>query len=151
MKPATPKIERQPSTERRKAVFGGSLMKYSCVIILSVLSLLWAGCNEKRNAQQNAVWNALKQIEGAKMQWGIEQAGMLSGVQPSKNFNREDIASSTPDEADLKPYLHRGSLPPHPSGGRFIINPLGKPAESTVFGTAQQILDRQIAEANKSK
>ncbi|HEY5040867.1 MAG TPA: hypothetical protein VIK53_02590, partial [Verrucomicrobiae bacterium] len=54
-------------------------------------------------------------IDGAKNQWALENG---------------KVAGSIPTEDDLKPYLS-GRFPEHPSGGHYIINPVGQNPESS--------------------
>lgn len=68
---------------------------------------------------KNTVINQLRIIEGAKDQWSLDHL-------KSKR--------AKPEETDLLPYLPGRQMPVHPPGGKFIINPLGTPAESTVYG-----------------
>ncbi len=58
----------------------------------------------------NTCINNLRQIDGAKNQWALENVkprGALVGV------------------SDLAPYLRTNSLPPCPAGGIYTLNPVG--------------------------
>ncbi len=57
-------------------------------------------------SQRTACISNLRQIDGAKQQWALE--------------NRK-VDSDTPTETDLKPYLRDG-LPSCPGGGTYSIN-----------------------------
>ncbi len=70
--------------------------------------LAQAGTAEQQKA--NACINNLRQIDGAKNQWALENVkprGALVGV------------------SDLAPYLRTNSLPPCPAGGIYTLNPVG--------------------------
>ena len=62
----------------------------------------------------------LRIIDSAKDLWAIEE-------------NKRD--GQSPTEDDLKPHLSpRGRFPVHPTGGRYIINPVGQSPKSTAYG-----------------
>jgi hypothetical protein len=61
----------------------------------------------------------LTMIENAKRQWGLE--------------NKKSPGTKV-YEANLLPYFLGGQAPAHSTGGKFIINPLGTPPESTAYG-----------------
>jgi hypothetical protein len=87
----------------------------------------------------------LVQIDAAKQQWGLIQAApfLLKPEEISKNWDpSKNPDQQTPTEEDLKKYLG-GKFPVHPPGGRYIINSLGKPPESTTYGTTHQ-MDREV-------
>lgn len=58
-------------------------------------------------------------IENAKERWALEN---------------KKPAGTKVFEADLLPYFLGGQAPVHSTGGKFIINPLGTPPESTAYG-----------------
>jgi len=78
------------------------------MIVVAIIGLLAAIAipnfvRARTTAQQNACINNLRQIDGAKQQWGLE--------------NRAG-ATSTPANTDIQPYLGRGNngtLPTCPS------------------------------------
>jgi TPR repeat protein len=68
------------------------------------------------------VINDLRMIDGAKQQWALQKSKAPEAV---------------PSEDDLDPYLGRGTnglFPVHPPGGRYVINSVGQPPESTAYG-----------------
>jgi len=65
----------------------------------------------------------LQIIETAKELWALE------------NKKRD---GDTCVESDLKPYLPDKKIPKHPKGGRYVINPIGKNAESTTYGPLRE-------------
>ncbi len=58
-------------------------------------------------AQTTACINNLRQIDGAKQQWALEN---------------QKVDSDTPTDEDLKPYLRDGGVPTCPGGGAYTIN-----------------------------
>jgi len=62
--------------------------------------------------------NNLRQIEGAKEQWALQ-----NGKPPG----------SVPTTADILPFLN-GKLPGCPNGGTYTLNAIGKPATCSVAG-----------------
>ncbi len=77
----------------------------------------------RKRAEQNTAINGLRMIEGAKDQWALE--------------NKKGTGDKVTEE-QLLPYFARHHFPEHPEGGKFIINPIGTPAESTVYGKAPE-------------
>ncbi|MGD9874891.1 MAG: hypothetical protein AB7T27_11590 [Kiritimatiellia bacterium] len=65
----------------------------------------------RSNSQKNSCINNLRQIEGAKDQWAIDN-GATVGDQVSPS--------------DIEPYLKE--FPSCPSGGSYVLNPIGTPA-----------------------
>jgi hypothetical protein len=64
----------------------------------------------------NACINNLRQIDGAKQQWALEN-GKING-------------DTVVTENDIKPYLRldaKGNLPRCPSGGKYVIGKLDEP------------------------
>jgi type II secretory pathway pseudopilin PulG len=62
-------------------------------------------------AQMNACINNLRQIEGAKQQWALE--------------NKKE-KTDTPTESEVVVYLKNGRLPICPVGGAYTINAMDK-------------------------
>lgn len=75
---------------------------------------------DKQQSMLNACINNLRQIDGAKQQWALE--------------NRQ-TAEAIPTAQDIVPYLRRG-LPPCPMGGRYTLNAMGAPPTCTIPGHA---------------
>ena len=69
----------------------------------------------RATSQANACINNLRQIDGAKNEWALEN----------------NKTNGTPvTEADIKPYLKldiAGNLPKCPAGGTYTIGPVGEP------------------------
>jgi general secretion pathway protein G len=68
----------------------------------------------RRIAQQNACLNNLRQIDGAKQQWALEN---------------KKTGNDTPTREDLLPYLPNHKFPVCPAGGTYTINPVSDPPE----------------------
>ena len=68
----------------------------------------------RQTAQQNACISNLRQLDGAKQQWALE--------------NKKTDAD-TPTPADLVPYLPNHKFPVCPAGGVYTINPASKAPE----------------------
>jgi hypothetical protein len=68
----------------------------------------------RQTSLQNACINNLRQIDGAKQQWALE----------NKKADTE-----TPSRADLEPYLSKRQFPVCPAGGTYTINRLANPPE----------------------
>jgi hypothetical protein len=71
-------------------------------------------------SMQNACINNLRQIDGAKNEWALEN----------------NKTNGTPvTEADIKPYIKlgaSGNLPKCPAGGTYTIGPVGEPPTCSV-------------------
>ncbi len=68
----------------------------------------------RQTSQKNACLNNLRQIDGAKHQWALE----------NKKTNTD-----TPTRADLQPYFRNQKFPVCPAGGTYTINPVSDPPE----------------------
>jgi len=73
----------------------------------------------RSTAQSNACINNLRQIDGAKEQWALEN-----------KKNTGDV----PKESDLAPYIRGGKLPRCPQGGHYIIGAIGTNPTCSVHG-----------------
>jgi general secretion pathway protein G len=70
----------------------------------------------------NACVNNLRQIEGAKQQWALENG---------------KTTNDTPTWADIQPYLGRGlqgEIPKCPQGGTYILGRVGEPPRCSIGG-----------------
>lgn len=65
----------------------------------------------RNTAQMNACINNLRQIDGAKQQWTLE--------------NKKEL-TDTPTQSEVAAYLKDGQLPICPAGGAYTINAVGK-------------------------
>ena len=70
----------------------------------------------RQTAQQNACINNLRQIDGAKKQWALDN---------------KKTDTDTPTREDLMPYLTNKQFPACPAGGSYTINRLADPPECT--------------------
>jgi hypothetical protein len=76
-------------------------------------------------AQKNACINNLRQIDGAKQQWALENSKRTSDV---------------PTWTDLQPYLRNGTRIRCPSGGHYTIGSVGESPRCSVAGHALNTL-----------
>jgi myosin heavy subunit len=81
-----------------------------------------ANAQAAAQAQLNACINNLRQIDGAKQQWALEN---------------KKTANSLPTAADLQPYIPNG-FPVCPAGGSYTINNVQTAPTCTVRGHALQ-------------
>jgi hypothetical protein len=65
----------------------------------------------RNTAQINACINNLRQLDGAKQQWALE--------------NKKEM-TDTPTQSEVAAYLKDGQLPICPAGGTYTINAVGK-------------------------
>jgi len=70
----------------------------------------------KQTAQQNACINNLRQIDGAKKQWALDN---------------KKTDTDTPTREDLMPYLTNKQFPACPAGGSYTINRMSDVPECT--------------------
>lgn len=76
---------------------------------------------EPRKSRDN-VMDDLRQIEGAKILWALE------------NKKPDGYVPTESDIEGIGAFLRTGKLPVHPPGGHYIIGPIGGPAKSTLYG-----------------
>src|SRR5262245_8223214 len=74
---------------------------------------------EQQNA--NACINNLRQIDGAKQQWALEN---------------KKTADSVPTGQDLAPYFRNNPLPACPAGGAYVLNAVGAEPTCSIPGHA---------------
>ena len=94
------------------------------MIVVAIIGLLAAIAipnfiKARTTSQQNACINNLRQIDGAKQQWALE--------------NRR-AASDTPLRAELLTYFKSNQFPACPAGGQYKMNPVSQRPECTVAG-----------------
>lgn len=77
-------------------------------------------------AMQNACINNLRQIEGAKQQWALEN-----------NKKADDV----PTAQDLKPFLGNGVFPACPAGGKYAIGSVSNMPTCSIPGH-QLVIDQ---------
>jgi len=68
---------------------------------------------------RNACINYLRQIDGAKQQWALE--------------NHKD-ANATPTSADVAPYLKNNQFPVCPAGGKYTIGRISEDPTCSIPG-----------------
>ena len=83
------------------------------MIVIAIIGMLAAIAipnyvRARGTAGRTACVNNLRQLDGAKQQWALEN---------------QKGGAETPTEADLKPYLREG-MPTCPAGGNYTINAL---------------------------
>jgi prepilin-type N-terminal cleavage/methylation domain-containing protein len=85
------------------------------MIVVAIIGLLAAiaipNVVRSRNiSQKNACISNLRQIDGAKQQWGLE--------------NRKQD-TDTPQNVDITPYIKGNSMPQCPANGNYTIGSIG--------------------------
>lgn len=85
------------------------------MIVVAIIGLLAAIAipnfvRARETAQKNACINNLRQIDGAKEQWALEN---------KKN------TGSTVGSTDIAPYIKGNAMPTEPAGGTYTINTVG--------------------------
>jgi prepilin-type N-terminal cleavage/methylation domain-containing protein len=88
------------------------------MIVVAIIGLLAAIAipnfvRARTTSQKNACINNLRQIDGAKQQWALE--------------NKKTSADSPPTSTSLTPYLGRGNAgnwPSCPANGTYSVNPI---------------------------
>jgi len=94
------------------------------MIVVAIIGLLAAIAipnfvRARNTAQTNACVNNLRQIDGAKQQWALEQ-------------KKQD--TSVPDLTDITPYLKGGQMPQEPASGTYSILAVNTNPTCTVTG-----------------
>jgi hypothetical protein len=97
------------------------LLAVSAVVPIGILSAIAIPnfVKARGTAQQNACINNLRQIDGAKQQWALEN---------------KKTDTDTPTREDLKPFLANKKFPTCPAGGEYTINPASKRPECSHEG-----------------
>ena len=96
------------------------------MIVVAIIGLLAAIAipnfvRARNTAQQNACINNLRQIDGAKQQWALE--------------NRQTDTAS-PAAAAITPYLKGGVMPTEPASGTYTINAVNANPTCNIGGHA---------------
>ena len=71
-----------------------------------------------QNTQRNGCINILRQLDGAKQQWALENS---------------KTAGAVPTQQDLAPYLNN-TVPSCPAGGQYTLNAVGQPPTCSIPG-----------------
>jgi prepilin-type N-terminal cleavage/methylation domain-containing protein len=95
------------------------------MIVVAIIGLLAAIAipnfvRARATSQKNACINNLRQIDGAKQQWALEN---------------HQVSTAAPGQASLQPYLGRGtagSWPQCPASGSYAIGQVSVPPTCTV-------------------
>ena len=98
------------------------------MIVVAIIGLLAAIAipnfvRARSTSQQNACINNLRQIDGAKQQWALEN---------------HQISTVTPGQASIQVYLGRGGTgtwPSEPAGGSYTINAVNTAPACSLVGT----------------
>jgi prepilin-type N-terminal cleavage/methylation domain-containing protein len=82
------------------------------MIVVAIIGLLAAIAipnfvRARTTAQKNACINNLRQIDGAKEQWALEQ---------------KKAPGATVNDADITPYIKGNAMPLCPAGGTYTVN-----------------------------
>jgi len=97
------------------------------MIVVAIIGLLAAIAipnfvRARTQSQKNACINNLRQIDGAKQQWALENG---------------KVSTDSPVETDLQPYLGRGTageFPACPASGSYTINDVATSPECDQTG-----------------
>ena len=97
------------------------LLAVSAVVPIGMISAIAIPnfVKARGTAQKNACISNLRQIDGAKAQWALEN---------------KKTDTDTPTRADLNPYLAKKQFPTCPAGGAYTINPMSKSPECSHEG-----------------
>src|ERR1700686_4961035 len=97
------------------------------MIVVAIIGLLAAIAipnfvRARSTSQQNACINNLRQIDGAKQQWALEN---------------KQVSTATTTSTAIMPYLGRGSAgtwPVEPAGGSYTVNAVNVPPACSLVG-----------------
>jgi prepilin-type N-terminal cleavage/methylation domain-containing protein len=97
------------------------------MIVVAIIGLLAAIAipnfvRARTTSQTNACINNLRQIDGAKQQWALEN---------------KQVSTATPGQTSITVYLGRGTAgtwPTEPAGGTYTINQVSVPPSCSIGG-----------------
>ena len=94
------------------------------MIVVAIIGLLAAIAipnfvKARTKAQQNSCINNLRQIDGAKSQWALE----------NKKVDADDVTTT-----DVAPYLKGGAIPACPANGTYSVSKVSSDPACTVTG-----------------
>jgi hypothetical protein len=97
------------------------LLAVSAVVPIGMISAIAIPnfVKARQTAQKNACISNLRQIDGAKAQWALDN---------------KKTDTDTPTPADLKPFLRKNQFPVCPAGGAYTINPVSSQPECSHEG-----------------
>jgi prepilin-type N-terminal cleavage/methylation domain-containing protein len=103
------------------------------MIVVAIIGLLAAIAipnfvRARATSQKNACINNLRQIDGAKQQWALEQ---------------HQVSTATPGSADVQPYLGRGTAgtwPTCPASGAYTVGAVNVPTSCSLSASQGHVL-----------
>jgi hypothetical protein len=98
------------------------------VLVVSFAIALRTFIRARSTSSVNACINNLRQIDGAKQQWALEN---------------NQTAQATPSWDAIRPYIGRGlesELPKCPKGGTYILGRVGEPPRCSIGGESHSLL-----------
>jgi prepilin-type N-terminal cleavage/methylation domain-containing protein len=102
------------------------------MIVVAIIGLLAAIAipnfvRARATSQMNACINNLRQIDGAKQQWALEN---------------KQVSTASPGQASIQPYLGRGtggSWPSCPASGSYTIGIVSTPPSCSLASSGHQL------------